>query len=244
VSRGSEALRAAGWGAVGAMAMTGMRRVTTKLGLLERTPPRVARLLSLSRLLCSADVRDLLRPVVGFLACLREHTVTGILVAAQRERVWHHSRAHDFVARARWSPDELGLRMLAFLLERFLPAGAPLVLAEERRTLSCLFDRSTRPHRSPPMLPPATQARICAGDAVPAWEAPDRRPVLATPHETVWTGTSRASASISSGSNPEPHRGRARCSRRCRTRTSASTTAMPATRSPRSAPPASASGFR
>jgi hypothetical protein len=33
---------------------------------------------------------------------------------------------------------------------------------EERRTLSCLFDRSSRPHRSPRMLPAEVQARLCA----------------------------------------------------------------------------------
>ncbi len=34
--------------------------------------------------------------------------------------------------------------------------------AEERRTLSCLFDRSSRPHRSPRLLPASLQERICA----------------------------------------------------------------------------------
>src|SRR5665809_64111 len=38
-SRLSEVLHAAARGAVGAMAMTGMRVITTKLGLLEQTPP-------------------------------------------------------------------------------------------------------------------------------------------------------------------------------------------------------------
>src|SRR4029453_520006 len=39
-SRGREMLRSAGRGAVGAMAMTGMRVITTQLGLLEQTPPQ------------------------------------------------------------------------------------------------------------------------------------------------------------------------------------------------------------
>ena len=38
-SRVGEVLRAAGRGAVGAMAMTGMRVMTTELGLVEQTPP-------------------------------------------------------------------------------------------------------------------------------------------------------------------------------------------------------------
>jgi hypothetical protein len=39
-SRAREMLRSAGRGAVGAMAMTGMRVITTQLGLLEQTPPQ------------------------------------------------------------------------------------------------------------------------------------------------------------------------------------------------------------
>ncbi len=65
----------------------------------------------------------------GFLARVGEHTVTGMLLAARLERTWHHSRAHDFFARARWSADELGLALLDFLVTRFVAAGAPLVLA-------------------------------------------------------------------------------------------------------------------
>ncbi|MCA1680583.1 MAG: hypothetical protein LC777_17345, partial [Actinobacteria bacterium] len=31
----------------------------------------------------------------------------GIIMAGE----WHHSRAHDFFARARWDPDRLGLAL-------------------------------------------------------------------------------------------------------------------------------------
>ena len=41
----------------------------------------------------------------------------------------HHSRAHDFFARSRWSCDELGLRLLDFLIGRFADSGAPIALA-------------------------------------------------------------------------------------------------------------------
>ena len=54
-SRLGEVLHAAGRGAVGAMAMTGMRVITTKLGLLEQTPPEA---ISRQR---SRGVRALLR---------------------------------------------------------------------------------------------------------------------------------------------------------------------------------------
>ncbi len=65
----------------------------------------------------------------GFIARVGEHTVTGMLLAARLERTWHHSRAHDFFSRSRWSADELGLRLLDFLIARFLAADAPLRLA-------------------------------------------------------------------------------------------------------------------
>jgi SRSO17 transposase len=67
--------------------------------------------------------------VVGFLARVGERTVTGMLQAARLERVWHHSRAHAFFAERKWSPDRLGLLLMDFLVERFLSAGEPIVLA-------------------------------------------------------------------------------------------------------------------
>ena len=67
--------------------------------------------------------------VVGFLARVGDHTVTGMLQAARLERVWHHSRAHAFFAERKWSSDRLGLLLLDFLVARFVPAGEPIVLA-------------------------------------------------------------------------------------------------------------------
>jgi hypothetical protein len=104
-------------------------------------PGSLARLLSLFRPCFTAPTfATFCALCVGFLACVGEHTVTGMLVAARRERAWHHSRAHDFFARARWSADELGLTLLAFLVERFLPVEARLVLAVD----DSLFPRSGR----------------------------------------------------------------------------------------------------
>lgn len=65
----------------------------------------------------------------GFIARVGEHTVTGMLLAARLEQSWHHSRAHDFFSRRRWSADALGLALLDFIVERFLAADAPLRLA-------------------------------------------------------------------------------------------------------------------
>jgi hypothetical protein len=66
---------------------------------------------------------------VGFIARVGEHTVTGMLLAARLERSWHHSRAHDFFSRRRWSADALGLVLLDFVAARFLAQGAALTLA-------------------------------------------------------------------------------------------------------------------
>ena len=45
----------------------------------------------------------------GFLAQTGKRTVCGILTGAGLARTWSHDRAHSFFARARWSPDDLGL---------------------------------------------------------------------------------------------------------------------------------------
>jgi transposase InsO family protein len=71
--------------------------------------------------------------------------------------------------------------------------------SEERRTLACLFDRSSRPHHSPRMLPPEVQARICA-ERRRCGHGP--RPIagrLGVPHATVWKALRRNGCS-----RPEP----------------------------------------
>jgi hypothetical protein len=66
---------------------------------------------------------------VGCLTRVRAHTVTGMLVAAGLAGRWHHSRAHRFFSRARWSADRLGLVLLGLITERLLDRGEPLVVA-------------------------------------------------------------------------------------------------------------------
>jgi hypothetical protein len=78
--------------------------------------------------------------VVGFVGRIRDCTITGMLQAAGLAGVWHHSRAHDFFARRRWDPDELGLRLLDFLVTVFVKAGASIRLAVD----DTLFGRSGR----------------------------------------------------------------------------------------------------
>jgi hypothetical protein len=76
--------------------------------------------------------------MVGSVARVRDCTVTGMLEGAGLAGVWHHSRAHDFFARRRWDPDELGMALLDFLVVTFLKAAAPLRLAVD----DTLFGRS------------------------------------------------------------------------------------------------------
>jgi hypothetical protein len=78
--------------------------------------------------------------VVGSVGRIRDRTVTGMLQAAGLAGQWHHSRAHDFFARARWDPDELGLALVDFLVSVFVAAGAPIRLAVD----DTLFGRSGR----------------------------------------------------------------------------------------------------
>jgi hypothetical protein len=67
--------------------------------------------------------------VAGFIGRVGEHTVTGMWQAARLAGRLHHSRAHDFFARSKWSCDELGLRLLDFLVCRFVEPDAPITLA-------------------------------------------------------------------------------------------------------------------
>ena len=62
--------------------------------------------------------------LIGSVARVRDRTITGMLQAARLAGVWHHSRAHDFFARRRWDPDQLGLALLDFLVTVFAQGGA------------------------------------------------------------------------------------------------------------------------
>ncbi|MHB8657675.1 MAG: IS701 family transposase [Solirubrobacteraceae bacterium] len=78
--------------------------------------------------------------VVGMVARVRDCTITGMLQGAGLAGEWHHSRAHDFFARSRWKPDDLGVALLDFLVMVFVKAGAPIRLAVD----DTLFGRSGR----------------------------------------------------------------------------------------------------
>ena len=65
----------------------------------------------------------------GFLAQTGRRTVCGMLTGAGLSQVWPHDRAHYFFARARWSPDQLGLTLARLVAGLLVPAGAPVLVA-------------------------------------------------------------------------------------------------------------------
>ena len=106
-----------------------------------QVPSSLAGLLSLCRPAFSQpSFQTFSMLVVGFVGRIRDCTVTGMLQAAGLAGEWHHSRAHDFFARRRWDPDELGLALLDFLVSVFVKPGAPIRLALD----DTLFGRSGR----------------------------------------------------------------------------------------------------
>ena len=67
--------------------------------------------------------------VRGFIGCVGEHNVCAMLTGAGLAETWHHSRAHRFFSRRRWSADWLGLQFAGLLVERLVPRDAALVVA-------------------------------------------------------------------------------------------------------------------
>lgn len=67
--------------------------------------------------------------LVGQVSQTGLRTVTGMLVGARLSGVWHHARAHRFFSAARWSPDELGLRIAELIVARFLEPDAAVLVA-------------------------------------------------------------------------------------------------------------------
>jgi transposase InsO family protein len=66
---------------------------------------------------------------------------------------------------------------------------------EARRTLSCLFDRSSRPHRSPRQLAPALEQAICACRRDTGWGPRLVAGATGFAHSTVWKVLKRAGIS-------------------------------------------------
>jgi hypothetical protein len=93
---------------------------------LARRPARL-----LSWLLHRPELQDLLRAGGRFLAQPRARTVCGMLAGGRLAGRWHHSRAHRFFAAARWSPDQLGLALLAVICARLVDPDRPLVVVDD-----------------------------------------------------------------------------------------------------------------
>ena len=67
--------------------------------------------------------------VVGQISQTRLRCVTGMLIGSRLSGVWHHARTHRFFSQARWSVDELGLRLAMLVVERFVEPGAAVLVA-------------------------------------------------------------------------------------------------------------------
>jgi transposase InsO family protein len=76
--------------------------------------------------------------------------------------------------------------------------------AEARRSLSCLFDRSSRPHRSPRQLAPELAERICDCRRKTGWGPRLVAGVTGFAHSTVWKVLKRAGISRPPRPSREP----------------------------------------
>lgn len=93
-------------------------------------PSSLTQLLSLLRPAFTAPTFQTFEALLcGMIGRVGEHTVCGMWQAARLAGRVHHSVGHDFFARSRWSADEVGLRLLDFLIERFVAPDAAVVLA-------------------------------------------------------------------------------------------------------------------
>jgi transposase InsO family protein len=75
---------------------------------------------------------------------------------------------------------------------------------EARRTLRCLIDRSSRPHRSPRRLAPALEERICACRRATGWGPRLVAGATGFAHSTVWKVLKRAGISRPPRPSREP----------------------------------------
>jgi SRSO17 transposase len=104
-------------------------------------PDSLAGLLSLLRpCFTQPSFQNFIALTLGLVGRIGERTITGMWQAAALAGRVHHARAHRFFSRARWSADELGLRLLDFLVTVFVAGDAPLRLADD----DTLFGRSGR----------------------------------------------------------------------------------------------------
>lgn len=75
---------------------------------------------------------------------------------------------------------------------------------EQQQSLSCLFDRSSRPHRSPRQLAPELAELICACRRKTGWGPRLVAGATGFPHSTVWKVLKRAGLSRPPRARREP----------------------------------------
>jgi hypothetical protein len=96
----------------------------------QTVPASLAGLLAAFRWCFTApSYRTFTALLVGMVAQPGRRTVCGMLVGAGLARWWHHSRAHWFFARARWSVEQVGLVLVGLVVTALVPAGAPVLVA-------------------------------------------------------------------------------------------------------------------
>jgi hypothetical protein len=76
-----------------------------------------------------ATYRTFCALVVGQISQTGLRTVTGMLAGARLSGVWHHARAHRFFSQARWSADELGLRVAVLIAATLTQPGDAILVA-------------------------------------------------------------------------------------------------------------------
>ena len=74
-------------------------------------------------------VPHVLRPGLRFPRPAREADGVRHAVGGGPVRGWSHDRAHRFLSRARWDPDELGLAAARLVVSLLVPAGEPVLVA-------------------------------------------------------------------------------------------------------------------
>ena len=95
-------------------------------------PSFLALLQPLAAVMTAPSFTNFTTILVGWVFAPRR-TVTGMIVAAGMAGVRHHSIFHRFFARARWSPDALGLAVLT-LIEPWLGSEAVLLAIDDTLT--------------------------------------------------------------------------------------------------------------
>jgi hypothetical protein len=92
-------------------------------------PPTFARVLSPLRPCFTAPTyQTFVVLFCGFLSCVGDHTVTGMLIASGYSSTWSHHRAHRFFSRARWCPDGLGLAIADLVVNHLIDGAAAIEL--------------------------------------------------------------------------------------------------------------------